>query len=131
MSKPRAYVRTAIRLLKSEKGIDLVAEQRDFIALVTDHVDRVWEYEQRRQACWPQDCGMEEPKHMRILLSGPGGSGKSEVVRILRGLFGYLYAGLDSIKALAASNSAARGIGGDTVHSGPFLQVRADELSRN
>ena len=122
ISKPRAYVRTAVRLLKTEKGIDLTPEQEDFLALVTDHVDRVLEFETRRRACWPRECGLDEPKQMRIFLGGPGGSGKSEVVRILRGLFGYLYEGLDAIKCLAASNSAARGIGGDTVHSGLFLR---------
>merc|ERR1712023_628565 len=54
---------------------------------------------------------------MALLLHGEGGTGKTEVVRLLRRLFREVL-GEGSEIAVASSNSAARVIGGETIHSG-------------
>lgn len=55
-----------------------------------------------------------------MLLHGPGGTGKTEVIKVVCRLYEHLYE-TGSFRALAASNSAARNVGGDTVHSGLHL----------
>ena len=72
VSKTRAYVRTAMHLLKQEKGIDLNAKQQDFLALVTDHIDRVVEFERlssaacsRRSKCASSLGGRAAPASRR------------------------------------------------------------------
>ena len=121
--KPRAvaYVDAAIRQLGTgTRPVFLNEEQRDFLALVTAHV-RDWElYNAAKQS---HVLEAVEPAPMRILLCGPGGAGKSELVKVVRGLCEFCF-GAGSHKALAASNSAARAIGGDTLHSGLHLGGR-------
>ena len=108
-----AYIERAIvKLAEGSKPVRLNTEQRDFLALVADHVIQQERYEGNREE------EVFEPR--RILLHGAGGTGKTEVIKVVRGLYEYLYEA-DSHRALAASNSAARNVGGDTVHSGLHL----------
>ena len=120
---PRAveYVDAAIkRLGTGSRPVFLNQEQRDFLALVTAHIRDWEEYIAAKQR---HDLEAVEPEPMRILLCGPGGAGKSELIKVVRGLCEFCF-GEGSHKALAASNSAARAVGGDTVHSGLFLGGR-------
>jgi hypothetical protein len=68
------------------------------------------------------DGGSEVPtvRPIRIFLGGPGGSGKSECIDIAGRMLEHFF-GEGSKRVLAASNSAARGVCGETVHSGLFL----------
>jgi ASC-1-like (ASCH) protein len=123
--KPRAveYVEAAIRQLGTgRRPVFLNQEQRDFLALVTSHVRDWEEYLAAKQR---HDLEAVEPEPMRVLLCGPGGAGKSELIKVVRGLCEFCFRE-GSHKALAASNSAARGVGGETVHSGLFLNGRSN-----
>ena len=113
-----AYVQEATkRLGEGKKPVVLNQEQREFLALVASHCQDWQEYQLAKAK---HEFDAIEPAPMRVLLCGPGGAGKSELIKIVRGLCEFCF-GADSHKALASSNSAARGVGGDTVHSGLFL----------
>ena len=87
-------------------------EQKAVVALVVGHLEAVLAF---RRAV---DRG-EEPEPVEqlvLLLHGQGGSGKTEVVRLLRRLFRAVF-GDGAELAVASSNSAARVIGGETIHS--------------
>ena len=58
----------------------------------------------------------EPPEQMVLLLHGQGGTGKTEVVSLLRRLLRDVFHDGGEL-AVASSNSAARVIGGETIHS--------------
>ena len=87
-------------------------EQEAVVALVVGQVEAIVEYHRA-------DKNGESPKpveQMVLLLHGEGGTGKTEVVTLLRRLFREVL-GQASEMAVASSNSAARVIGGETIHS--------------
>ncbi len=84
----------------------LGTEQLEFLALVVNH----FEYMLRERRLG------RVPTQRVCLLLGQGGSGKSELIDIVRRL-AVRYLGDGSCMLTASSNSAARGIGGDTIHS--------------
>ena len=102
---------------------DFNKEQKDFMALMTVKVQELLDAGYKKSASADQpDSGYEVPKvqPMRIFLGGPGGAGKSECIDIAGQMIEHFF-GTGSKRVLAASNSAARGVRGETVHSGLFL----------
>ena len=67
-----------------------------------------------------------------LLLHGQGGTGKTEVVKLLRRVFQRFLCGGEV--AMASSNSAARVIDGDTIHTavglGAGSSLRLDKMGR-
>ena len=99
-------------------------EQMNFLALLTCKVQELLDAGYRKGAR-PEtnpDMGTELPpvKPIRVFLGGPGGAGKSECIDIAGRMIQHFF-GARSKQVLAASNSAARGVGGSTVHSGLHL----------
>lgn len=61
----------------------------------------------------------------QLALMGPGGTGKTAVLRVTEALVTY-FCGPDSVRKCAPTNAAARLLGGDTVHAAcklPFVDV--------
>jgi hypothetical protein len=88
------------------KPVALGAEQREALALLVDQVEEM-------QRC--EHLG--RPVEQRVfLLHGPGGSGQSEVIQIVRKIAERFF-GPQACEVTAPSNSAARNINGDTIHS--------------
>ena len=96
---------------KEHNPVELGEEQLDFLALVVSKVDDLLLVDKQKE-----DGPPGRVEQSVILLLGQGGSGKTEVVGICRRLFEH-FLGAGSCVAMASSNSAARGIGGDTIHS--------------
>ena len=116
---PAAFARDLIDdLARREKNpVTLNAEQEDFLAVVAAKMQSLVDAERGATSTVGEmqpEPGSEKP--CRILLCGPGGAGKTEVVAILRRMVGHFF-GRGGDVAMASSNSAARAIGGDTVHS--------------
>ena len=122
---PLAFVEEEMRKAgaREKKSIKFNKEQKDFLAFMTCKVQELLE------AGYVAGAGSGQPdneahvpsvKPMRVFLGGPGGSGKSECVDIAGRLVKHFFAER-SRQVLAASNSAARGVGGDTIHTGLFL----------
>jgi Helitron helicase-like domain at N-terminus/PIF1-like helicase len=66
--------------------------------------------------------GLELDTPLRLLLTGPGGTGKSHVVNTLRRLMAAY--GVDhKLRLLAPTGSAAQGIGASTIHKSLGIQV--------
>lgn len=112
---------------RDQNPVKLNAEQEDFLAVVAAKMQEVVDVERGSQhtgsgdqAAGPSGC--VEP--CCVLLCGPGGSGKTEVVSIIRQMMSHFF-GEGSDVAMASSNSAARVIGGDTVHSCLHLNGKA------
>jgi hypothetical protein len=108
---------------RAEKPITFNKEQENFLALITVKVQELIDAGYTKGACAGQpDSGNEIPvvRPMRIFLGGPGGSGKSECIDIAGRLIEHFF-DKGSKSVLAASNSAARGVSGQTVHSGLHL----------
>jgi hypothetical protein len=105
---PRAVVAEWLEEMASDqnKPVALGTEQLDFLALVVDHFECVLR---------ERKLGRVPPQRVFLLL-GQGGSGKSEIIDIVHRLT-ERYLGDGSCILTASSNSAARGIGGDTIHS--------------
>ena len=51
-----------------------------------------------------------------LAIMGPGGTGKTAVLRMIEALTVF-FAGVDTVQKLAPSNAAARLLGGDTLHA--------------
>ena len=105
---PRTYAERLVRELAEDKETPIVLgrEQLAFLALVVNHMEE----QLRRKAeglGWTQRV---------FLLIGQGGSGKSELLGIVQKITQRVWPE-GSYIAMASSNSAARGIGGDTFHS--------------
>ena len=65
------------------------------------------------------------PDNFCLAIMGPGGTGKTAVLRLVESLTVF-FAGVDTVRKLAPSNAAARLLGGDTLHALcklPFGQV--------
>ena len=54
--------------------------------------------------------------HFALAIMGPGGTGKTAVLRMVEALT-VCFAGVDTVRKLAPSNAAARLLGGDTLHA--------------
>ena len=80
---------------------------------MTRHVAAVVEAERRKKLGEQAEAVVEQRV---FLLCGQGGSGKTEVTKICREMF-VKFLGPGSEVAMAYSNSAARVLGGDTIHS--------------
>jgi hypothetical protein len=89
-------------------------EQLEVLGLIVDHLEYV--LAERRLG--------RVPEQRVFLLLGQGGSGKTELVgyvsRLVRAYFSH-----EGILLMASSNSAARNLGGDTVHSCCGMQGHA------
>ena len=67
----------------------------------------------------PADVVSEAEKHVEefcFILIGPGGTGKTIVSKAFEALVDY-FAGPESVRKCALSNTAARLLGGDTMHA--------------
>ena len=121
---PETFLKEAMReASKPPKNLHFNKEQKDFLALITVKVQEMIDagYLKGAQAGQP-DMTAEVPslRPMRIFLGGPGGAGKSECIDIAGRMIEHFF-GAGSKRTLAASNSAARGVRGDTVHTGLYL----------
>jgi len=120
-ARPSSYARHLIRELgdRAEDPIKLSQDQIDLTAVVAQHMDAI------HMARTHGDAVSEPLQQMVLLLHGQGGSGKTEVVNIARDVA--IEFKLES-KALASSNSAARVIRGDTIHTGAHLAGQSSLL---
>ena len=84
-------------------------EQMEVLAVVAQALDGLLKLKHQSV-----ETALEEVKPVRILLCGQGGSGKTELVQIISQMLAYFEMGC---RKVASSNSAARGVGGDTVHT--------------
>ena len=74
-------------------------------------------YNKRREQGNPFDCKLSVPNPLQMLLTGPGGTGKSHVVNVVKTLMAsHRYT--HCIRLLAPTGSAASIIGGATIHTG-------------
>ena len=111
---PKDFVLRRMEELRAqEKPVVFGRKQRKFLALVTRHVASVVEAEKRKKLGEQAEAAVEQRV---FLLCGQGGSGKTEVTKICREMFVKFF-GPGSEVAMAYSNSAARVLGGDTIHS--------------
>ena len=111
------YARTLIAeaAARKEAPVVLSEEQKDFIAVIAAKLSEILAAKsQSREG----SLDTENVQQAVMLLHGQGGSGKTEVVLILRKLLRRFAMGE---QAVAATNSAARIIGGETVHSSLVL----------
>ena len=98
---------------RAENPVKFIQEQKAVVALVLGQVEAIVSYNAALEAG-------ENPlplEQMTLLLHGQGGTGKTEVVTLLRHLIREVF-GEGSELVVASSNSAARVIGGETIHSG-------------
>ena len=99
-------------------GIDNVKQCRAFLCYA-------WWLQQRMIVSWYEDDKLQgddvsdrerhvEPFQMALI--GPGGTGKTTVLRVVEALVDHFH-GPESVRKCALSNTAARLLGGDTVHA--------------
>ena len=114
---PRDIMKEEIEKLRSrtEKPVDLNRRQLDFLSLATCQLEKLWDALNSSED--DNYEALRNVKPLRIFLGGQGGTGKSEVVRVVRSVTEYFF-NQGSVKTLASSNSAARGIDGETFHTG-------------
>ena len=79
-----------------------------------DVMNREWELEDPSSA--DHSSGGSLADGFQFALMGPGGTGKTAVLRVTEALVCY-FCGPDTVRKCAPSNSAARLIGGDTLHA--------------
>ena len=131
--RPRDFVQQCVYELASrtKDPVELGAEQMDFLALVVAKVEALQAYTGRQLR--GEAIGESAPEQAVMFLHGQGGSGKTEVVGVCRKLFRHVFGEGGDI-AMASSNSAARVIGGDTIHSVCHMHgemgLTVDKLSR-
>jgi len=99
--------------------VRLGEEQMRALALVVDHFEEV--LKARRH-------GQRVPQRV-VALMGQGGSGKTEIINIVKRLT-KLYVP-DGVVMVAPSNSAARNIGGQTIHAAAFLGGKVNYKNEN
>ena len=73
-------------------------------------------YEAGSLAQLPQSSALLDWKDFALAIVGPGGTGKTSILRLTQVLT-ERFAGSDVIRKLAPSNAAARVLGGDTLHA--------------
>ena len=110
--RPRDYAAMLMKQLaeNEKKRVPLDREQKRFLARVVDHIEDIVKAKELKQ----------KPKQRVFLLLGQGGSGKSELIKIIEAI-SKRYFGQDGYIAMASSNTAARNIKGDTIHSSVHL----------
>ena len=116
-SRPGGYALQLIEKAaqREDNPVRLSQDQKDFVAVVAAKIEDILAFKARSpESVAPGD---KVPKAV-MLLHGQGGSGKTEVVLIVRQLLAHFQVGE---MAVAATNSAARVIEGETVHSALVL----------
>ena len=103
---------------RKENPVRLSEEQKDFLLVVAAQLEEILHFKKRPSESIDPS---ERPQQAVMLLHGQGGSGKTEVVLILRQIMARFKI---VVEAVAATNSAARVIQGDTVHSALILGQR-------
>ena len=82
-----------------------------------------------------QKCGINRPadtkyrKYLSLLLTGPGGTGKTHVVKAIQRVM-EAYGRANNIRFLAPSGAAATLINRMTIHKGFFIKVRKKGKAR-
>jgi len=71
----------------------------------------------------------ENPQPIRILLTGPGGTGKTHVVNALRALMAE-YGSEHMLRFLAPTGSAASLIDGMTIHKGFGIKIKSNSKGK-
>jgi hypothetical protein len=106
--RPRDFAAELVAELaaRPKKPVRLGDEQMEFLASVVEHIELVRDERMRDKV----------PQQRVFCLLGQGGSGKSELIGIVRTIVEKFF-GDESFLAMASSNTAARGIRGDTIHS--------------
>ena len=101
------FAKTLLResMTRKEKPIIFGKEQLRFLTLAVKHVQQVF-----------VGGDGEQVEQRVVMLQGQGGSGKTECLNILRAVVKRFF-GSDGCVYMASSNSAARQIAGDTIHS--------------
>lgn len=89
-----------------ESPMEFDSDQLSFLALVVGQMERM-------PASYEDGATL---KQQALLILGQGGSGETELLRIVRKLVRH-FSGEDTYLAMAYTNTAARGVGGDTIHS--------------
>ena len=103
-------------MTRERKPITFGKEQMRFLAVALDQLESLK----------AQREGLTDapPVQQRVvLLHGPGGAGKTEVLNIVREVAERFF-GSSSHMFMASSNSAAAGIGGDTIHSSVNMNTK-------
>jgi len=88
-------------------------------AWLQEHMNRVWSAEAMpggSPACHGRPTDTDAFEQFDLLIIGPGGTGKTAVLKITEALTTY-FAGPNVVQKLAPSNAAARLLGGDTIHA--------------
>ena len=80
-----------------------------------EHKSLQWRSEGHIQSDLPGD-GQSRLTDFGLALMGPGGIGKTAVLKVSEGLTTF-FAGPETVRKMAPSNAAARILGGDTMHS--------------
>ena len=101
------FAKTLIResMTRKKKPIIFGKEQLRFLAFAVKHLQQVF-----------VGGDGEHVEQRVVMLQGQGGSGKTECLNILRAVVKRFF-GSDGCVYMASSNSAARQIAGDTIHS--------------
>ena len=122
---PRDYVAKLLlqRQHDPENPMTFDAAQLNFLAIVVTQLEKILAAEQ----------GGEAVTQEVVLLMGQGGSGKTELVNIMQEVVWHFF-GDDAYIAMAPSNTTARGVGGDTIHSSTGLwgdtKLTTDKLTK-
>ena len=104
-----------------------VKQARAFLwnaAWLQEYMSRLWR-EKGILPCQDELRAQVSPDSFCLAIMGPGGTGKTAVLRLIESLTVF-FAGVDTVRKLAPSNAAARLLGGDTLHALcklPFGQV--------
>ena len=101
-----------------EVGTVNVKQARAFLwnaAWLQEHMSATW---REKGLLAPETAGPRKQafKEFSLVIMGPGGTGKTAVLKISEALTVF-FAGAESVRKLAPSNAAARLLGGDTLHA--------------
>ena len=89
-------------------------DQLKFVSLMVEKIDLLLEHR-------ADENKSSKPEQTIVLLHGQGGTGKTEVIDIIRKVAQVFLRGE---RAMASSNSAARVVGGETIHSAIHMHGR-------
>jgi hypothetical protein len=101
-------------------GVINVKQARAFLwnaAWLQEYMNQLW----RREAEFAPGTVVEDGraelfKSFQLVIIGPGGTGKTAILKVTEALT-IFFAGEDTVQKLAPSNAAARLLGGDTLHA--------------